>query len=182
MAFLSFADVQSLTEEAIRTRTAERIIKEASQTTAGKHVFLSHQKRDKPLLPGIIRFFEKHKASVYIAEEDEWLPDKPSPATAQILKGHIGDCPRFVALITENTSDSRWIPWELGLADGMKGVAPVATLPLSRTAAEEAWATQEYFGLYPRIYREEGGQEWRVFDPRDQKCWPLEYWLHKAVN
>ena len=178
MAFLSIAEVRGLTETLERSRMAERVVKEASETTRDKLVFLSHQKRDKDLLSGIILFLGQFGASVYVAEDDEHLPANPSPATAEVLKGRIVQCPRFVALITENSSVSKWIPWELGVADGKKGVAPVATLPVSSTAAEEAWARQEYFGLYPRIYKDDRDQEWKVLDPRDGLAWGLHYWLH----
>jgi hypothetical protein len=97
-----------------------------------------------------------------------------------ILKKEIRDASRFIVLVSPNSRFSRWIPWELGLADGYKDVAPIATLPITQSGIEESWAKEEYFGLYPRIYQV--GNEWYVFDPRDGHPWKLATWLTGAIK
>lgn len=182
MAFLTYDELRNLTTYI----SEERIIKSASESSSGKKVFLSHSSADKEHLAGVIRFFEKLTASVYVDEGDKRLPKPPSPETAQILRDTIQQCPRFVVLISENSYSSRWIPWELGLADGFKGVASVAILPISKSANEGDWAKQEYLGLYPRIIygglKDHVGDVWKVYDPRDKANWALAEWLHEPVK
>jgi hypothetical protein len=78
-------------------------------------------------------------------------------------------------LVSPNSRYSRWIPWELGVAHGLNGVAPVAILPGTHDGNEDAWTVEEYFGLHPRVRFFKGA--WSVWDPRDKKRWKLEEWL-----
>ncbi len=174
MAFLTFGDIKRFSA----TVSEERILKSAAETVAGKRVFLSYSSRDLEYVPGVIRFLEGFNASVYIDAGDKSLPQIPSPETAERLRSVIRNCPRFMVLVSPSSHASRWIPWELGLADGYKGASPVALLPIAPTSMEEAWAKQEYLGLYPRVVL---GDSWSVYDPRDKKAWPLSSWLHNAV-
>ena len=40
------------------------------------------------------------------------------------------------------------MPWELGVADGYKGLTKIALFPASDSSHEQAWASWEYLGLY----------------------------------
>jgi len=181
MAFLTFDDLRQLS----RGLDESGIIKFAKGAPQGKTVFLSHSSKDGAYIAGAIKFFERFNASVYVDEADNTLPSKPSPATANTLRTWIQACKRFVIMASDNSRDSRWIPWELGLADGTKGVAQVALLPIGPTDTEQYWAELEYLGLYPRIllrqFKGDAGPLWRVYDPRDRKCWHLVDWLHKDI-
>ena len=73
----------------------------------------------------------------------------------------------------------------MGLADGFKGIPPIALLPIGPTSVEEEWASRQYLGLYPRIRygKLEGhaSEVWKVWDPRDGKNWTLEKWLQSTL-
>jgi hypothetical protein len=148
---------------------------EAKKDATSKDVFLSHSTTDDRLVPGVISFFMIHGASVYADDFDVRLPQPPSSATAQILKGEIGGCRRLVVLATPNSHTSRWIPWELGIGDGMKGIPPNAILAMTPEGDVPPWTKIEYFALYPRIVNEDGA--WHVTDPRGGAGWPLKDWL-----
>ncbi len=86
-----------------------------------------------------------------------------------------------MVLVTENTSTSRWIPWEVGLADAFAGTNRVVLFPLrSSASASELWVRQEYFDLYARIERHAGPPDyrpdWAVRAPGGQ-YWTLRGWL-----
>jgi len=97
------------------------LLKEASRTKVGKTVFLSHSSKDNEHLPAVISIIENHGGRVYVDSEDDRLPTNPNRETADILRGTVRSCRRFVLFVTTNSKDSRWIPWELGLSDGEKG-------------------------------------------------------------
>lgn len=124
--------------------------------------------------------FLSHGATVYADDFDKRLPDPPSVQTAEILKGEIKQHPRFVVLATTNSHTSRWIPWELGLSDGYKGVPPSAILPITQEGVIPEWYKSTYVQLYPRIVNIDDA--WRVLDPRDNKHWPLRDWLHNNIS
>lgn len=50
---------------------------------------------------------------------------------------------------SENSPDSKWMPWELGFFDGNKP-GHVAILPLVKTQGA-SFSGQEYLGLYPPV-------------------------------
>jgi hypothetical protein len=171
MAFLSHADFGLVKSASARAR----ILVEAASTPVASSLFLSHSSLDKKELPGVVEFLRTFGARVYVDLVDGSLPASPSPKTAAIIKKRIKSCSRFVILISENSYQSRWIPWELGIADAMKGVSKVGLLPFSPQGTERIWAKQEYLGLYPVIRKREN--EWQVHDPRDSEYWSFEDWV-----
>lgn len=177
MAILSYDELLQ------RSRLDEqRLIKSASAQAEGKRVFLSYSSVDRAYVPGVVDFFAEHDAPAYIDQDDSELPDPPSLKTAQTLADNIGQCPKLVVLVSPLSKASRWVPWELGLAHGRKGLDHVATLPIGPSSTDEAWAEREYLGLYLRIKKAtlNDGEQWAVRDPRDGKYWNLKYWLHKV--
>jgi hypothetical protein len=157
-----------------------RYLGEAKTNSANATVFLSHSSADDEHVDRVVLFFREFDAIVYADNYDKTLPKPPSPATATVLKDRIANTRRFVVLVSSNSRSSRWIPWEIGIADGKKGVAPLAILPVTANSDEETWTLAEYFGLYPRIrlFKE----EWIVSDPRDNKYWSLKSWLHTRIE
>ena len=182
MSYLSYAALTRPTriEDILENLS---LVKEAS-TLSGKTVFLSHSSADDKFIPSVLRFFNRFEAPAYADDFDKRLPKPPTTATALTLKNEIKQCPRFVVLVSPNCRNSRWIPWELGLADGFKGIPPIALLPVTQEGIEEGWTKDEYFNLYPRIYCDGASSiddSWKVLDPRDQKPWKLSTWLHVNV-
>jgi len=145
--FATFDDLSRIT----RGLQVGVLLKEAARTKTDKTVFLSHSSKDKEHLPAVISILENHGGRVYIDNEDDRLPKTPDRETAEILRGTVKACRRFVLFVTTNSKESRWIPWELGLADGEKGQWPVALFPTAEKKYEQTWSTTEYLGLYRRI-------------------------------
>ncbi len=89
----------------------------------------------------------------------------------------------MVVLVSTNTKESRWIPWELGLGDEAKKTWNVALFPVVEKNYETAWTKQEYLGLYRRIiwgtFKGKEKNEWMVHDHRDNTADPLGKWLRK---
>lgn len=145
--FATFDDLSRITRD-LEPRV---ILEEASRTKVGKTVFLSHSSKDEEHLPAVVSILENHGGRVYVDSEDDRLPHTPNRETAEIIRGTVNSCNRFVLFVTTNRKDSRWIPWELGLADGEKRQHPVALFPTAENSYEQAWSKTEYVGLYQRI-------------------------------
>lgn len=177
MAFLSYNLIRER-RQSVHFSNA-RVLAEAKAETASGAVFLSHSSKDDEQVEGVVMFLRDFGVRVYTDNHDARLPNPPSVETAKTLKGEIRDASRFVVLVSPNSRSSRWIPWELGLADGFKGIVPVALLPITQNGDEESWAREEYFALYPRIFRSDN--TWKVMDPRDQVPWLLQNWLTKTL-
>ena len=173
MRVLSFADARIL-EPPSSLRKAQ-ILVEARRSPSGKTVFLSHSSKDDGLVPAVIALLEQHGGTVYADDFDKRLPDPPNPVTAVVLRGEICGCPRLVVLATDNSYSSRWIPWELGLGDGLHDIHPNAVLPASPNGRPPSWLETQYFHLYPKIVSFDN--EWFVMDPMSVSRWRLREWL-----
>jgi hypothetical protein len=114
-----------------------------------KKLFLSYRRKDKKYVKPIVELLTKLGARIYIDYIDDTLPDKPNNLTAAILRDRIKGSDKFILLATPNASESKWIPWELGLGDGAIKYENVAILPVTRNSNN--WDEQEYFEIYGYI-------------------------------
>src|SRR5690242_9492968 len=116
----------------------------ASQTITFD-IFLSHSSLEA----------EEIGFTVYV----DWIQDpeldrsKVSPSTAERLRGRMNQCRSLLYAASPSATDSKWMPWELGYFDGIKG--RVAILPvLERDPGTEVFHGQEYLGLYPYVTKD----------------------------
>jgi len=169
-----FASRQTLHEQASLRKSARDRDPQGS-------TFLSHSSKDQDLVVGAMIVLRNHGASVYIDEVDPEMPPYTNDETAALLKSRIRQAGNFVLLTSENSRDSRWVPWELGVADGYKGLARIALFPASEKSYDQSWASWEYLGLYRRIvWGDMAGHEkpiWMVLNQKKNTATPLSQWL-----
>ena len=146
--YLTAADLRAQVTGGLNERVS--LEKRAAEASVAHSVFLSHSSKDAEHVPGAIALLERHGARVYIDKKDSSLPLVTDTVTAEKLRQRIKDCRKFVILTSENSKDSRWVPWELGLADGHRMPSNVAILP-TVIKGNHKWTEQEYLGLYRRI-------------------------------
>ena len=143
--------------------------------------FLSHSSKDDELVAGAITILRNHGALVYIDSKDPTMPPTTSHITASKLKERIQQSGRFVLLATENSRESKWVPWELGAADGFKGVPNIAIFPAVESRSDFAWTKWEYMGLYRRIvwgrHKDYQKDIWMVLDHHNNTATELRRWL-----
>ncbi len=104
---------------------------------------------------------------------DGEMPARTSAETAHKIKAKIREHDKFIILVTENSKDSRWVPWELGIADGEKGIPRIASFPIRNDDKE--FDGNEYFSIYPRIYQV--SNIWYVWLAEPPTIKPLSQWL-----
>jgi hypothetical protein len=155
--------------------------KRAQERSPEGATFLSHSSKDDDLVVGAIRILENHGATVYIDKKDPDLPPYTSDQTASTLKKRIEQTRKFVLLATKNSKESKWVPWELGIADGKKGLDRIALFPAVDERHDNSWTSWEYMGLYRRIvWGDLEGHEkrlWMVLDEKRNTATPLSRWL-----
>ena len=149
-----------------------------------KDVFLSHSSKDKESLVSIINFLKQYNVNVYLDKEDKELPRKTTSETGEKIKKRIYECKKFIVLVSDNSKESKWIPWELGIADTNKTTENIAFLPLNLNNTKLDWAEQEYMGIYPRITNGILGQRispvWMVYDHTNKRGTELGAWLKRS--
>lgn len=122
-------------------------------SSSKKTVFLSHSHEDADIIRDVISFLLSQGIHVYVDWLDPTMPSTTSVKTAETIKSRILQCERFVVLLTENSKDSKWVPWELGFADGKKSIEDIGILPIKRNSftTDSSFKGLEYMELYPII-------------------------------
>lgn len=77
------------------------------------------------------------------------MPDTPDGTTADRIRTLIKGADVFLFLATNNSVTSRWCPWELGFADGVKRNEHIALIATRDTSGNHFG--NEYLQLYRRI-------------------------------
>jgi hypothetical protein len=154
MALLTESEVRSAarrTHERLSESYGRVLAKAANTTEERFDIFLSHSIRDAEIVRGAHILLKRLGYSVYV----DWIVDRDldreavSPATALQLKRRMRQCESLLYLATKNTSDSKWMPWELGFFDGY-GDGRVAILLVFEGQRHE-YEGQEYLGVYPYV-------------------------------
>lgn len=146
MAYLSYSQLKS--EDSVFQRNANR-----KSFSNKRTVFLSHSHKDKDIIERVIGFLLLQGTNVYVDWLDSDMPQITGGETATKLKTKINECEKFVVLFTENSKESKWVPWELGYADSVKPIENIAIFPLKRysNTSDSYFNGVEYFELYPII-------------------------------
>ena len=125
-------------------------------------VFLSHRHNEPiDLIKKVKGFFASQGVNLYIDWLDKDMPKVTNSETAEKLKNKIKTSDKFIVLATPQSIESIWIPWEIGLADQIKGLKNIAVLPLVSKGSN--WEKREYYQLYSRIEYYNG--KWLVLNP-----------------
>ena len=135
-------------------RKSERVVEEARQ--AGKQTaFLSHSHKDADLAKGLQGFLQAQGWIVYIDWEDTAMPPKPNRETARSIKSRIERLDWFIYLATANSASSKWCPWEIGYADGVKDIDKIVIVP-TRDGIGNNYGN-EYLDLYRHVDATQSG-------------------------
>lgn len=114
-------------------------------------IFLSHAVRDSELVLGLKEILEATGRVVYI----DWIDDpaldrsQVSGRTAEVLRRRMRESDSLLYLHTRYSQVSRWMPWELGFFDGLKG--NVAILPVIPDGGRLDFEREEFLQIYPKV-------------------------------
>jgi len=156
MAYLRISEARATARTALSPlqKSAGRVLAEDAQAfSASKNyaIFLSHSFDDAEIIYGVKKMIERLGLSVYV----DWIEDskldrnKVTIKTAAPLRERMKACSSLVYAHSANSSNSVWMPWELGYFDGIRP-HQVWVLPLV-TDYDSEFKNQEYLGLYPSV-------------------------------
>lgn len=140
--------LRRLRESAQRPRTTVAKSLAEARELGIKTAFLCHSHSDHDLVFGLVREFSEAGWRVYVDWMDSSLPEKPDRQTATKIKDRIRTANFFIFLATPNSVESRWCPWEIGYADGVKPIDTIFVVPTEDGAGTYG---NEYLDLYRRI-------------------------------
>jgi len=146
-------------------------------------IFLCHSFSDAKAILGLKEYFGKLGFSTYVDWDDDPQLDRTrvNKKTVDILRKRMKNSRCLFFASSDNSSFSKWMPWELGYFDGFK--SKVAICPITESAIQaksESYKGQEYLSIYPYVADgqiEKTNQEtlW-IHDSKDDYK-TLEEWL-----
>lgn len=117
-------------------------------------VFLSHSHENFEYVFCVAIFLKnKYGVDVYVDSLDSSMPITTNAETAAKLRNKIKGSDRFIFVGTEQSFNSKWCTWELGLADLKSLKGHVAFFIMNdRIEKNGGYDKNEYVGLYPFIW------------------------------
>lgn len=120
-----------------------------------KTAFLCHSHRDRTFVEGLIQLFNEQGMHLYVDWMDDEMPETTNGDTARKIKNKIREADMFFFLATPNSLASRWCPWEIGYADGVKQHERIMVIPTTEHGRNYG---NEYIDIYRRLDRATDGQ------------------------
>lgn len=154
MAYLTEQQVLARAERETggRLRTAAQLLSETAAPAPDTFdVFLSHSSAEpERILLGIFSMLKDRGLSVYVDKytDPDLSPDRVTSKTAKVLRNRMRQSNVLLYVYSRHSKQSRWMPWELGFFDGLKG--KVGVIPVTRNQ-EEDFKGEEYLNLYPYV-------------------------------
>lgn len=147
-----------------------------AEATYHTRIFLSHSHKDRSLVNAIRGWLAENGVQAYVDWLDEDMPKEICPQTAHRIREKISESDKFLLLATEHSLNSKWVPWELGCADGIKSAENIAVLTVRENGRD--FPGNEYLNLYPRIGEGEKGVG--VFPAGQTSGKTLEAWMNAS--
>lgn len=179
MAFLNLSSLPGATfESPYKLNEDVRLLSQRQPGAKRYYVFISYRHEDRAFVPRVAQFLKRLQTGVYVDFLDEELARSPDNQTAPILRRRITQCSKLIQILTPNSAGSRWMPWELGLGDGVLGYKNAVTLPV--ITDRQPRVTQDYLDMYGYIEtaksRDQSIENWAVRYPDGTAEWFAD-WL-----
>jgi hypothetical protein len=147
-------DLDTLSQAASRQRAQVTASFADAQRLRLQTAFLCHSHQDATHVKGLLTLLRESGWKIYVDWLDPSMPSTPNRDTARSLRQRIDQADYFLLCATPNALNSRWCPWELGIADGKKRNEQILVIPTKRGST---FYGSEYVELYRRIDIAQGG-------------------------
>lgn len=138
--------------EAANRYAAKAVTLSEARVSGLRTAFLCHSHRDRDLARGVATALSEQGIKLYIDWEDSSMPETPNRITAEKIQSKIRTSNLFLFLATDNSMSSRWCPWEIGFANGVKPIDSIALL-----ITEDRYG-KHHGNEYMELYRRWDGQ------------------------
>jgi len=135
-------------QEASRRFTKSFSASEA-RTIGAKSAFLCHSHKDAEFAKGFINMLNESGWKIYVDWADTEMPETPDRETAEKIQKRIRELDFFLFLATPHSVASRWCPWEIGYANGVKHIDSLIVVPTIDSTGRHFG--NEYLQMYRHI-------------------------------
>jgi hypothetical protein len=192
MALFTIPELQQRADKARQkfnfTKTASSILLESASSLGpdkAYDIFLSHNILDAKSVLGLKEILVDFNYKVYV----DWIEDPHldrNNVTSEIashLRKRLTSSKSLFFVTSQNSVNSKWMPWECGYFDAFKG--KVAIVPVAPKANNtNHFNGQEYLGLYPYATKDKdtNGNE-ALWIHKDESYYvSFSYWLKTSNN
>ncbi|OYD42268.1 toll/interleukin-1 receptor domain-containing protein [Sphingobacterium cellulitidis] len=153
MKYFNKVELRAISQRKVFSTSLKRVLNE-TKLNKQFDIFLSHSYVDKDLIFALYTDLTERGFSVYV----DWLIDPDlnrnvvTKGTAEVIRTRLNNSKSLVIAVSENSSISKWIPWELGYADGHSGKCCI--LPIMEEENSKDFQGSEYLKLYPQIKKQ----------------------------
>lgn len=175
MSYLTESQILNFSKDSSLTESSRYFIK-SSSLDVNTTIFLSHSHFDRELAKNMKIYLSKYRINLYIDWLDNKMPANTNAKTALELKNKIKSNNYFLLLATNNALASKWVPWELGIADGAKSYDNILILPINDNYGR--FNGNEYLQIYKRVEQDNLG-ELGIFEPNKHNGILLESVLRR---
>ncbi len=120
-----------------------------SRSGAQLTIFLSHSHLDRNLVEGLIGLLDSLGITIYVDWNNNNMPRITNRETAEKIKQKIRENALFAIFATPNALASKWVPWETGIGDQVKGQDAILLIPVADPSGR--FPGSEYLQLYNRF-------------------------------
>lgn len=136
------------------------LVNENDLRVNNRKIFLSHSHKDRTLVEQLIIILAINAdIEIYVDWNDKDMPRITSGETANKIRTRIEEMKFFLILATKYGLDSKWVPWETGIAD-RKPNDHIAIIPVEQSNWK--FPGNEYFQLYHLYQKIEVGDNGRL--------------------
>lgn len=156
MKYFNKVELRNISQRKILSAGLDRILNE-SELNEQFDIFLSHSYVDSRLVSALYTDLTEKGFNVYV----DWLIDSSldrsvvTKETAEVIRTRLNNSKSLVIAVSENSKISKWIPWELGYADGHCGKCCILPIMEDQDSKKDFSGT-EYLKLYPKIKKRIG--------------------------
>src|SRR5258708_5594628 len=101
-------------------RVTKSVTASEARSAGSRTAFLCHSHKDAELVKGLINMLNDSGWKIYVDWADAAMPETPNRETAEKIQKRIRALDFFLFLATPSSTGSRWCPWEIGYASGVK--------------------------------------------------------------
>ncbi|RYF05806.1 MAG: toll/interleukin-1 receptor domain-containing protein [Oxalobacteraceae bacterium] len=146
---ITLSSLSAASRRASRTTAKQELALESARAAGKTTVFLCHSHADRSYVIGLVELLHEEGWDAYVDWMDDTMPPRPNRTTAERIKLRIRQADYFMFLATPNSTASRWCPWEIGFADGVK---PIDTIMVVQTQDGQGNNYgNEYLDLYRKV-------------------------------
>jgi hypothetical protein len=155
MGYVSVTDLEALGRSPQGLKKGHLL--QMSKVTADLSIYLAHCHMDGEAVKGLrILLGDLSPIKLFLDFDESEAPRVTGRESADKVKATIASLDYFLILGTDNALTTRWVPWEVGVAESVKPLDHILFMPVADVSGQ--FRSTDYLQLYQTIERSRDGR------------------------